>query len=165
MTTTRVLILEGPNGQSFFFKETLLGEGLADQVDLVGRADQAIDLLGEDDAYCLVVINLVEAWEQGMQLGLWLSQQDLECPTILIISSQLDRPIPFNEVSVVLSEPVSLREFANAVRRIMDPNTKNIEIQTHHYEPSYVESPSWEGEPIHEEYAGYWSSFSSSFLA
>ena len=165
MTATRVLILEGPNGQSFFFKETLLGEGLADQVDLVSRADQAIELLSECDAYYLVVINLVEAWEQGMRLGLWLSQQDFECPTILIISSELDRPIPFNEVSVVLSEPVSLREFANAVRRIMDPNAENVEIQAHHYEPSYVESPGWEGESLHQEYTGYWSSFSSSFLA
>jgi len=165
MTTMRVLILEGPNGQSFFFKETLLGEGLADQVDLVGRADQAIDLLGEDDAYCLVVINLVEAWEQGMQLGLWLSQQDLECPTILIISPELNQPFPFNEVSVLLSEPISLRDFADTVRNILDPTSESVSAQAQHYEPTYVESPSWEGEPIHQEYAGYWSSFSSSFLA
>jgi hypothetical protein len=165
MTTTRVLILEGPNGQSFFFKETLLGEGLADQVDLIGRADQAIDLLSEDDAYCLVVINLVEAWEQGIQLGLWLSQQKLECPTILIISPELNHPFPFNEVSVLLSEPVSLRDFADTVRNILDPNIENVSAQAHVYEPTYVEAPKWEGESLHQEYAGYWSSFSSSFLA
>ena len=165
MTTTRVLILEGPHGQSFFFKETLLGEGLVDQVDLVGRADQAIELLREDESYCLVVINLVEAWGQGMQLGLWLSQQDLECPTILIISPELNRPFPFNGVSVLLSEPVSLRDFADTVRNILDPTRENVSAQVHHYQPTYVDAPSWAGEPLHQEYAGYWSSFSSSFLA
>jgi len=165
MTTTRVLILEGPNGQSFFFKETLLGEGLVDQVDLVGRADQAIELLREDEPYCLVVINLVEAWEQGMQLGLWLSQQGLECPTILIISPELNRPFPFNGVSVLLSEPVSLRDFADTVRNILDPASKNVSAQAYHYQPTYVESPGWEGGSLHQEYAGYWSTFSSSFLA
>jgi len=164
MTTTRVLILEGSNGQSFFFKETLLGEGLVDQVDLVGRADQAIELLREDESYCLVVINLVEAWEQGMQLGLWLSQKDLECPTILIISSELERPFPFNGVSVLLTEPVSLRDFANTVRNILDPTHENVSAQAQHYQPTYVESPSWSGEPLYQEYTGYWSSFSSSFL-
>ena len=165
MTTTHVLILEGPNGQSFFFKETLLGEGLADQVELVGRADQAIERLSSDESYCLVVINLVEAWEQGMQLGLWLSQQGLECPTILIISPQFDRPFPFNGVSVLLTEPVSLRDFADTVHNILDPTSENVSAQVQHVVPTYVESPSWSGEPLHQEYAGYWSSFSSSFLA
>ena len=165
MTTTRVLILEGPNGQSFFFKETLLGEGLVDQADLVGRADQAIELLTSDEGYCLVVINLVEAWDQGMQLGLWLSQHDLECPTILIISSQFDRPFPFNGPSVLLSEPVSLRDFASTVRNILDPASENVSAQVQHVVPTYVETPSWSGEPLHQEYAGYWSTFSSSFLA
>jgi hypothetical protein len=164
MTTTRVLILEGPNGQAFFFKETLLGEGLADKVDLVSRADQAIELLSDGNRYCLVVINLVEAWSQGMQLGLWLSQQDLECPTILIISTELNRPFPFNGVSVLLSEPISLRDFADTVRNILDPNRENVSAQVQHQVPTYVESPAWPGEILQQEYEGYWSSFSSSFL-
>jgi DNA-binding NtrC family response regulator len=164
MTTTRVLILEGPNGQAFFFKETLLGEGLASQVDLVSRAEMAIELLDDKNEYCLVVINLVEAWEQGMQLGLWLSQQNLDCPTILIIAPQFNRPFPFNGVSVLLTEPVSLRDFANTVRNILDPSRETVSAQVQHDLPTYVESPSWSGEPLHQEYEGYWSSFSSSFL-
>ncbi len=36
---TRVLILEGPSGQSFFFKEILLAEGLADRGALVRRPE------------------------------------------------------------------------------------------------------------------------------
>ncbi len=167
MLTTRVLILEGPNGQSFFFKETLLGEGLAEQVDLTSRADQAIDLIHSAEPYDLIVINLVEAWEQGMRLGLWLSQQALPTATVLIISSELDRPIPAIGASMVLSEPVSLREFADCVRAVLDPTIDETN-------PVYIQKkssshlmglPSWSGEPLHQEYAGSWSPFSSSFLS
>jgi DNA-binding response OmpR family regulator len=160
------MILEGPNGQSFFFKETLLAEGLAKRVDLVNRACQAIDLIRDTVVYDLIVINLVEAWEQGMQLGLWLSQQTWSCPTILIISSDLDRPIPSNGASMVLSEPLSLREFANSVRVVLRHTTGDGQSNIHEILTSDTPNlPSWSGGPLEQEYVGYWSPYTSSFLS
>ena len=72
-----VLMLEGSNGQAFFLKETLLAEGLADRVDLISRADQTVDVMQPANPYDLVVINLAEAWEQGIQLAICLGQQAL----------------------------------------------------------------------------------------
>ena len=166
MVNTRVMILEGSNGQSFFLKETLLAEKLAGEVDLVSQADRAIDMIGHS-VYDLVVINLAEAWEQGMQLGFWLSQKPSCCPTILIISTELDRPLPSNGSFIVLSEPLSLRDFADSVRAVLQPSTGNPIIQ--HFSNSHLPRLlGWSGEPLYQEYLGYWSPilkhFNSCFL-
>jgi DNA-binding NtrC family response regulator len=164
MANTRVMILEGSNGQSFFFKETLLAEGLADQVDLVSWADEAIEMIRQS-IYDLVVINLVEAWEQGMQLSLWLSQHPSLCPTILVISSDLDRPLTSNGSFIILTEPLSLRDFATSVQAVLQPTTGNnspgVQNSSSFRWPSL---PGWSGQPLYqEEYQGYWSPYSYSF--
>jgi DNA-binding response OmpR family regulator len=164
MADTRVMILKGSNGQSFFFKETLLAEGLADQVDLVSWADEAIEMIRQS-IYDLVVINLVEAWEQGMQLSLWLSQHPSLCPTILVISSDLDRPLTSNGSFIILTEPLSLRDFAASVQVVLQPTTGNnspgIQKSSSFRWPSL---PGWSGQPLYqEEYQGYWSPYSHSF--
>lgn len=157
MANTRVMILEGPNGQSFFLKETLLAEKLAGEVDLVSQADQAIDMI-HHSVYDLVVINLTEAWEQGMKLGFWLSQKPSCCPTILIISAELDRPLPSNESFIVLSEPLSLRSFSASVRTVLQPSAENDPPNVQSFSNSQLPGlPSWSGEPLHQEYLGYWS--------
>ena len=162
MADTRVMILEGSNGQSFFFKEILLAEELADHVDLISRADQAIDLI-RHSVYDLVVINLVEAWEQGMKLGLWLSQRPDHCPTLLIISSDLDRPLPANGSFIILSEPLSLRGFTASVRAILQPSPDDGTPDIQNLSNSFPGYPSWSGGPLHEEYLGYWSPYSQFF--
>ncbi|MCI0395706.1 MAG: hypothetical protein L0332_25200 [Chloroflexi bacterium] len=113
----KVMMLEGSSGFSFFLQEALLGQGLADQVVLASRADQAIDLLNQAGPYDLVIIDLVESWEQGMQLGFWLSDQQRPAHKVIIISSpeavQLpDRNTPFT----ILCPPLSLQEFTDSVR-------------------------------------------------
>jgi DNA-binding response OmpR family regulator len=165
MTNTRVMILEGQNGQSFFLKETLLAEGLADSVTLVNQANQAIDLL-RSLPYDLVVINLVEAWEQGLRLSFWLSQYDSSCPTILIIPLDLDRALPTNGAFNILTEPLSLRDFAAEVRVILQPQGTAVAA------PSNISSffnlpglPEWSGGPLNHEYAGFWSPYTQSLLS
>lgn len=165
MSNTHVMILEGSNGQSFFLKETLLAQSLAEDVELVNNADQAISRL-KDEPYDLVVINLVEAWEQGMKLCFWLSERPGLCQTILIISPELNRALPTNGSFVVLTEPVSLREFAERVRSVLQPG--NGTAVSH--KPIYLKTelpslPSWSGEPLHQEYVGYWSTYADSFLS
>lgn len=110
------MILEGSDGQSFFLKETLLAEGLADRVDLVSRAEQAIAVMDHSNPYNLVVINLVEAWEQGMQLGFWLTQKAATCPVILIVPPESSESVIENAPFMVLSAPLSLHDFTKAVR-------------------------------------------------
>ena len=160
MANTRVMILRGSNGQSFFFRETLLAKKLADRVDLVSRADQAIELI-RCFIYDLVVINLVEAWEQGIQLSLWLIQHPAICPTILIISLELDRALPSNGSFIVLTEPLSLRDFAASVRHVLQPATDKdspgVQNRSNFYPLSL---PGWSGQPLYqEEYLGYWSPY------
>ncbi len=164
MANTRVLILEGPNGQSFFLKETLLAEGLADRIHLISQARQAIDLL-RCLPYDLIVINLVEAWEQGLQLSLWLSQYTSACPTILIIPSDLDRPLPANGSFIILTEPLSLHDFAARARAALEPNdepTAHIIPVENAAEP--LNSLTWSGGPINQEYSGYWSHYTHSLF-
>ncbi len=120
MANTRVIILEGSNGQCFFLKETLLTEGLSQHVDLVSQAEQAISLIYHSTPpYDLVVINLAEAWEQGVQLGFWLSQKNVSYPIILIAPPETDYPLPLNTPFCILSAPLSLHNFAASVRAIL----------------------------------------------
>ncbi len=165
MANTRVMILEGQNGQSFFLKETLLAEKLADGVTLVNQAIQAIDLL-RSLPYDLVVINLVEAWEQGLHLSFWLSQYDSSCPIILIIPSDLDRPLPTNGSFNILTEPLSLRDFAAEVRVILQP--QGVAVAAPSNFSDFFNSPGlpgWSGGPLNQDYAGFWSPYTQSLLS
>jgi len=164
MAKTRVIILEGPNGQSFFLKETLLAEDLADRVHVVRQAQQAIDLL-RVLPYDLIIINLVEAWEQGLKLSAWLSQFPAVCSTILIIPSDLERPLPTNGSFIILSEPLSLRDFAATARTILQSNGTPA---TGFEQPKNFDLPGvpgWTGEPLEQEYSGYWSPYVHSLLS
>ncbi len=130
MANTRVIILEGSNGQCFFLKETLLTEGLSNHVDLVSQADQAINLIhNSTHPYDLVVINLAEAWEQGVQLGFWLSQKAVSCPVILIVPPETDYPLPLNTPFCVLSAPLSLHNFAASVRAIFQSKINHGDLK------------------------------------
>jgi hypothetical protein len=164
MAKTRVIILEGPNGQSFFLKETLLAENLADRVHVVRQAQQAIDLL-QVLPYDLIIINLVEAWEQGLKLSAWLSQFPATCSTILIIPSDLDRPLPTNGSFIILSEPLSLRDFASKARLVLQPNNSEGMEAKHPTMFDLPGMPGWTGEPLEQEYSGYWSPYVHSLLA
>ncbi len=125
MSSIRAVMLEGSNGQSFFLKEILLTEGLANEVDLVSRAEQAIDLIKTTPVYSLIVINLVETWEQGMQLGFWLSQQPIHYPTILIIPAELEHRLPPHTPFTILSTPLSLQDFTSTVRTALQSKSHN----------------------------------------
>ena len=92
MANTRIMILEGASGHAFFLKEILLAEGLANQVDLVSSVAEAIERLQVPNAYDLVIINLVETWEKGLQLGFWLCEQPHLYPTLLIVPQDIDYP-------------------------------------------------------------------------
>ena len=119
MVNRRVLMLEGSNGHAFFLKETLLADGLADEVDLVGRAEQAVALLEPANGYDLVVINLAEAWEQGLALARCLSRQAVTCPIILIVASDSPPPLPARGRFITLFTPLSLRGFSRGVRAVL----------------------------------------------
>lgn len=119
MSDRKVMILEGANGLAFFLQEALLGEGLADRVDLVNSAQQAIDLMAQVDSYQLIIIDLNETWDQGMELGFWLNQRPPTSPVIMIAPpdtslAQLSK-IPFT----VLSTPLSLTDFTRNVRQVL----------------------------------------------
>ena len=119
MANRRVLMLEGSNGHAFFLKETLLADGLADQVDLISRAEQAVDLIEPSNCYDLIVINLAEAWEQGLNMAHCLSRQAVTCPIILIVASDSTPPLPARGRFIVLFTPVSLRGFSRAARAVL----------------------------------------------
>ena len=117
MSNKNVMILEGNNGLSFFLHESLLGYGLADCVETVHKADEAIDLICESGPFSLVVINLAEAWEQGIHLGFWLKQQAFNCPIILITPQEQHQPVPFLSTPfIVLPASLSLEDFIRTVR-------------------------------------------------
>lgn len=126
MATTRVLILEGASGHAFFLKEILLAEGVANQVDLVSSVALAIDRLRVTTAYDLVIINLVETWEQGLELGFWLCEQSFLYPTLLILPQDIDQPLLVKPTPItILTAPISLREFVNAARAALKPASHN----------------------------------------
>lgn len=117
MINRRVMILAGSNGQSFFFREALLAEGLAGQVDLVYRVDQAIGIIiHRSSFYDMVVINLVEAWVQGLELSSWLRRKSVSCPVILISPSESAQSLVASTPFTVLPAPVSLCDFTKSVR-------------------------------------------------
>jgi hypothetical protein len=109
-------MLEGSSGHAFFLKETLLADGLADQVDLISRAEQSIDVMQPVNPYDLVVINLAEAWEQGIQMAYCLSRQAVTCPIVLIVASDSTPPLPARGRFITLFTPLSLRGFSRGVR-------------------------------------------------
>ncbi len=156
MANARVVMLEGSNGQSFFLKETLLAEGLADHVDLVSRADQAVDLICHASSYDLIVINLVEAWAEGMQLGFWLSQQTPPCPTLLIVPVELDQFLPSTTPFVVLSVPLSLHDFATTVRATLQSEANsdcpNVQTVPDFYQ---LDSDYWSDQSHSQEQSNY----------
>lgn len=119
MTKRRVLMLEGPTGHAFFLKETLLADSLADQVDLISRAEQATSLTQPANPYSLVVINLAEAWEQGLALARCLSRQAVTCPIILIVSPDCTPLLPARGRFIPLFTPISLRGFSRTVRAVL----------------------------------------------
>ena len=130
MADTRILILEGASGHAFFLKEILLAEGLANQVDLVSSVAQAIELLQPSDAYDLVIINLVETWEKGLQLGFWLCEQSHLYPTLLIVPQDIDHPRLVKPTPIsILTAPISLKEFVNAARAALKPTTSNLPMR------------------------------------
>jgi len=118
MAKRRVLMLEGSNGHAFFLKETLLADGLADQVDLISRAEQSVDVMQPANPYDLVVINLAEAWEQGIQLACCLGQLAITCPIVLIVPPDSTPPLPARGRFITLFIPLSLRNFSRGVRAV-----------------------------------------------
>ncbi len=128
MTDARVMMLEGSDGFSFFFQETLLGQGVVKQVDRVSQARQAIALIKQSDpyhAYDLIIIDLVESWEEGMQLGFWLNQQATACPIILIVPPDTSTaPLTKARFTTVLA-PFSLKDFTDHVRQVLSAANRN----------------------------------------
>ena len=122
MTDARVMMLEGSDGFSFFFQETLLEQGVARTVDRVSLAGQAISLIKQSDpchAYDLIIIDLVESWEEGMQLGYWLNQHGFTCPTILIVPPDTSiAPLQKAHFTAVPA-PFSLNDFTARVRQVL----------------------------------------------
>jgi DNA-binding NtrC family response regulator len=112
-----VMMLAGANGVSFFLHEALLGYGLVDRVDTVSSTDEAINLIRESEPFSLVVINLGESWEQGMELGFWLKQQPASCPVILITPTEPVGSLPLiGAPFILLPAPLSLDDFIRTVR-------------------------------------------------
>jgi len=135
MANARVMMLEGSGGLSFFFQETLLEHGLAKQVDRVSQAEQAIRLIKQMEGshpYNLVIIDLVESWEEGMQLGFWLNQHPLSCPIILILPPETSAAPLTKAPFVAVSAPFSLNDFTNRVRAVLtaEANGRNSAFET-----------------------------------
>ena len=105
----------------------------------------------------------IEAWEQGMKLSLWLSQQPPCCHILLIISSESSRALPANGNFTVLAEPLSLCEFSGSVRKIFCPSPGEYNVDIQQQFDLLPSLPTWSGEPLHEEYMGYWSPYSRLF--
>jgi len=111
------LMLAGGNGLSFFLQEALIGYGLVNHVDSVSSAAAAIERIGESEPYSLIIIDLDESWEQGMELGVWLKQETISCPIILITSSSpADPPPSLGAPFIVLPAPITLQDFITTVR-------------------------------------------------
>jgi CheY-like chemotaxis protein len=124
-----VVMLAGDNGLSFFLREALLGYGLANRVDAVTSTDEAIDLVEKSEPFCLVIINLGESWEQGIELGFWLKQRPTSCPVILLAPSEPVESLPLiGAPFVLLPSPLSLGDFVTAVRTALQEKAVS---QTH----------------------------------
>ena len=125
MRSTQALILDSSNGLSFFLREILLDQGLVSHVDLVAQAEQAIKKIDGSNPYDLVVINLVDAWEQGTELGAWLSQLPV-CGAIVLIVPAESLPHPFKAPFKAISTPLSLQDFTECVQSALNQTQKEM---------------------------------------
>ena len=123
MTVDRkALILEGTTKTSFFLGQILLNDKLIDRVDLVSRFDEAIEQLRVSDPYQLVVINLLEAPDEGDQLRAWLLAQPNRCPIIILAPQEAPRqPLELVNDSeiVILPSSISLAAFSQKARGVL----------------------------------------------
>jgi hypothetical protein len=115
---------------SFFLKEALLGQGLADDVVLVAQANQAVEFFTYCGPYDLVVINLTEAWAQELQLCLWLNQQSQPFTAVVILSPDMSLSAIPNPSFITLYAPLSLHTFTECARQALAlPNSDHV-VQT-----------------------------------
>lgn len=63
------MFLTGNSGSAFFVQEVLLEKGLAQKVDIVRSVAEAEQLMQQTGGYHLLIVDLAERWQAGMQIG------------------------------------------------------------------------------------------------
>ncbi len=100
-----------------------------------------------------MIIDLVESWEEGMQLGFWLNQHPLSCPIILIVPPETSAAPLTKAPFIAIPAPVSLDDFTTRVRTVLALPKENMEASRsnengktpHHAENSSRESSNHRG--------------------
>ncbi len=113
---------------TLLLKQTLLDRGPAERVDLASQVNQVIDLINQSDSYDLIVVNLLDIWEQGIQLTFWLDEQSISCPVVLVLPSEspaLALKAPF----IALPAPLSLPDFVEGVWAALQPANHSQPLQ------------------------------------
>ncbi len=105
---------------TLLLKQTLLDRGPAERVDLASQVNQVIDLINQSDSYDLIVINLLDIWEQGIQLTFWLDEQAVSCPVVLVLPPELPA-LALKDPFIALTAPLSLPDFAEGVWAALQP--------------------------------------------
>ncbi len=113
---------------TFLLKQILLDRGLADRVDLASQANQVIDLISQSKPYDLIVINLLDIWEQGIQLTFWLDKQSVSCPVVLLLPSG-SPVLALKDPFIALAAPLSLPDFAEGVWAVLRPGDHSQRLQ------------------------------------
>lgn len=116
MAKNSALILDGPYGPGFFLQSVLFDEQLVESVELVGRAQAAINFLEGLESISLIVINLFETGAEGMELALWLNQQPLLHPVILLVPTDQTGSLPLGLPFYFLTKPITLQAFLDCAR-------------------------------------------------
>lgn len=127
MGHTSILLLEGSSGLSFFYREALLGVGLAQQVDMVSRLDEVMGKLQQNKTYDLIIANLDEAWDEGLQLGHWACQGIVETAVLLLVPPEMPLPVFPDHCCTVLSVPSSLHLFTEQVQHLLEQTRETAE--------------------------------------
>lgn len=117
MEEQSALILEGSTGISFFLSEILLEQGQITNIHLCTNAKQAISYV-EHTELSLIIIDLANAWTQGVQFGFWLQTHKIPVATILIVPLQTNHPLFSHKNFSVLALPFTLQEFVVCTREI-----------------------------------------------
>lgn len=131
-----VMILTGATGYAFFLQETLLGKGLAQKVDIVSSVAEAEQKMQQGDTWHMIIIDLEERWEAGMQIGyewyqapnplrLFLLPPDMALPC-------LDLP------NIIRTKPATLAGFVNLIYELCQDHCGPQDIIFYDERPAHL---------------------------
>jgi hypothetical protein len=125
------MLLTGNSGSAFFIQQVLLEKGLAQKVDIVRSVAEAEQLMQQSSIYHLLIIDLVERWPAGMQIGyewqhisnplrLFLLPSGVALPDLDLPNIARTRPEKLEEFVMLIYE--LCQKYCDGTRRFMTPH-------------------------------------------